>query len=576
MKKLFVVLFAVSMMTLYGCGGGGGGTGPTSSTTTPTSTPTSTPVATFAGVYSGTYSGADSGTVTVTLGSNGNISGTGKSTVDPSYQFTISGQVSTDGNVSLTSTGSAGTATFRGSVTLQGVLSGTWSDGTTGGGNFTAQKTTSPLDPNPTVATSVLLPIGSTELYFNRYSPLTSDGTHLFVVHSDGTGKTGILKIVLATGELTEHVLSGEFGFSDIVTDGINLYATNSGGIGGSKVYKIAIDTWTVTTLAGSVFSRSNIDGVGTAATFSSPRGITICGTNLYVGDENRIRKIDTSTGAVTTFAGTGVEGSTDGASNVATFYSPQGITNDGTNLYVTEYGNNKIRKIVIATGEVTTFAGSGVGGGVDGVGSAASFDRPIGITNDGTNLYVAEPYAYRIRKIVISTGSVTNLAGWVKGAEDGVGIAASFDFPDRIVDIGTNLYVSDYWNHSIRKIAKASQAVTTFASTTPTGGTGGLMGTWCTDTGGNQNCWVFDNDTGSTTGSFYQQSINQYSGTLTNTMTWSVDMSAHTLTYQFTWSELTNSSYDYSQAVSQPAYTFPFTLDGSTFTFQNIAFKRK
>ncbi|WP_426173712.1 DUF4214 domain-containing protein [Massilia sp. TWR1-2-2] len=101
-----------------------------------------------------------------------------------------------------------------------------------------------------------------------------------------------------------------------------------------------------------------------------------------------------------------------------------------------------------------------------------------------------------------------------------------------------------------------------------------GLKGTWCTDTAGNQNCWVFDNETGSNTGKFYQQSINQYSGTLTNTMTWSTD--GRSLTYRFTNSALTNSPYAYNKPVSMAAVTFPYTLTATVFRFQNIDFYRQ
>lgn len=116
---------------------------------------TPAPVTTFAGAYTGTYSGADSGTVTVTLASNGSITGSGRSTVDTSYQFTISGQVSAGGNVSLKGSGSAGTATFTGTVTALGVLSGTWSDGATGSGTFTTHTTTTGTVPTNTGSIAV-------------------------------------------------------------------------------------------------------------------------------------------------------------------------------------------------------------------------------------------------------------------------------------------------------------------------------------------------------------------------------------------------------------------------------------
>lgn len=127
-----------------------------------------------------------------------------------------------------------------------------------------------------------------------------------------------------------------------------------------------------------------------------------------------------------------------------------------------------------------------------------------------------------------------------------------------------------------------ASRALAAFARagypTTAIGGTatGGLAGTWCADVSGNQNCWVFDSATTSTTGSFYQQSINQYAGTLTNTMTWSANTTAKTLTYRFTYSKLTNSASNYEQPINGSTYTFGYTLSGTTFTFQGINFLKQ
>lgn len=118
-----------------------------------------------------------------------------------------------------------------------------------------------------------------------------------------------------------------------------------------------------------------------------------------------------------------------------------------------------------------------------------------------------------------------------------------------------------------------------TFAQPNTSGSSGsgnGLKGTWCTDVSGDQNCWVFDNNTGSSSGKFYQQSINQYAGTLTNTMTWSVDMNNKMLTYRFTRSTLSGSSYNYDKVLNQSSYTFPFSLSGSKFTFQGNTFTRK
>ena len=210
-----------------------------------------------------------------------------------------------------------------------------------------------------------------------------------------------------------------------------------------------------VTTLAGTGSSGS-ANGTGTSASFYAPSEITTDGTNLYVADygNHLIRKIVISTGVVTTLAGTGSSGSANGTGTSASFYKPAGITTDGTNLYVADRYNYLIRKIVISTGVVTTVAGTGSSGSANGTGTSASFDKPYGVTTDGTNLYVPDYYNYLIRKIVISTGVVTTVAGTgLSGSANGTGTSASFHLPRGITTDGTNLYVTEGGNHLIRKI---------------------------------------------------------------------------------------------------------------------------
>jgi len=248
-----------------------------------------------------------------------------------------------------------------------------------------------------------------------------------------------------------------------ITTDGISLYV---GEYHGSRIRKIVIETGMVTTLAGSGTAGA-IDGIGTAASFNDPRGITTDGSNLYVSDtsNHKIRMIVISTGVVTTLAGSGTAGAIDDTGTAASFNMPSGITTDGINLYVADISNNKIRKIVIATGVVTTLAGSGTAGVVDGTGTTASFNHPNGVTTDGSNLFVADYYNHEIRKIVIATGVVTTLAGTgTAGAIDGTGTAASFNFPNSLTTDGSNLYVADTSNSKTRKVVIATGVVTTLA----------------------------------------------------------------------------------------------------------------
>ena len=234
-----------------------------------------------------------------------------------------------------------------------------------------------------------------------------------------------------------------------ITTDGTNLYVADYGN---HRIRKIVIDNGTVTTLAGS--SSGNTDATGTLASFNKPAGITTDGANLYVADfgNHRIRKIVIDNGTVTTLAGSS-SGNTDATGTLASFNKPAGITTDGANLYVADFGNHRIRKIVIDNGTVTTLAGSSSGSADNATGTLASFQFPREITTDGTNLYVTDKNNHRIRKIVIDNGTVTTLAGSSSGNTDATGTSASFNNPQGITTDGTNLYVSDTNNNRIRKI---------------------------------------------------------------------------------------------------------------------------
>jgi len=176
----------------------------------------------------------------------------------------------------------------------------------------------------------------------------------------------------------------------------------------------------------------------------------------------------------VTTLAGSGAAGNADGTGAAATFSGPKGLAIDssGTNLYVSTRNGNNIRRIVIATGVVTTLAGStaGTAGSADGTGTAATFSNPGGLAIDssGTNLYVAETSNHTIRRIVIATGVVTTLAGTAgtPGSADGTGAAATFNVPEGLaIDSAGNLYVVDRRNNTIRKVTPAG-VVTTVAGT--------------------------------------------------------------------------------------------------------------
>ncbi|MDB5255533.1 MAG: hypothetical protein JWM14_228 [Chitinophagaceae bacterium] len=236
--------------------------------------------------------------------------------------------------------------------------------------------------------------------------------------------------------------------------------------------------TGEVTTVAGSS-TAGNANGTGTAATFSTPTGVTVDGSgNLYVADEQNaiIRKI-TPAGVVTTFAGSGVQATGNGTGTSSSFVFPLGIAVDASgNVYIGDEGAHNVRKITAAT-VVTTLAGSSTSGFVNATGTAASFHTPQGLAVDADgNVYVADAGNNCIRKIT-SAGVVTTFAGSsTSGHDDATGTAATFFSPSAVaLDGSGNLYVADKTNNIIRKITSAG-VVTTLAGTS--GVTGSANGT--------------------------------------------------------------------------------------------------
>lgn len=224
-----------------------------------------------------------------------------------------------------------------------------------------------------------------------------------------------------------------------------------------------------VSLLAGHVGTAGYADGTGINALFKGPSGVAVDSSgNIYVADTGNhvIRKV-TPGGAVTTFAGqAGSAGLVDGTGNAARFYSPAGVAVDGSgNVFVADTANNCIRKIT-ATRAVSTFAGSGLAGALNGTGTAARFNHPFAVAVDASgNVFVADTTNHLLRKItaarVVSTfAGKAGLWGW----RDGTGTAATFSSPAGVAaDSAGNVCVADTGNHTLRKITPTG-VVTTFA----------------------------------------------------------------------------------------------------------------
>ena len=405
-------------------------------------------------------------------GNNGEVDGSGTSA-----QFNAPYGIAWDGGTNLYVTDMNGD-TLR-QVTTAGVvttLAGTPNNGNLTDGSFST----------------------STNVQFNGPAGITfvnESGTYFLVLVESGTRTIRLVNLTAQTVvsiagntppqwvDGTDHAGQNNVGNVSFNNPLNVVYSATAGKFFVADAYNNAVRTLTassslsayssgsttaVATLAGAS-TIGTTDGTGAAARFNSPQGMYSDGTNLYVADQFNgvIRKIVLATGATSTLVGTsGNVNEVDGTGSAAQFGAPSGIVGDGTNLYVTDLWGNTIRKVVIATGVVTTLAGSSFASGeTDGQGSAARFNGPSAITTDGTSLFVTDQWGNTIRKVT-KGGTVTTFAGAGNsgGEVDGVGTAARFGEPAGIASDGTNLFVTDHGAPTVRKIVIATAAVSTLA----------------------------------------------------------------------------------------------------------------
>ncbi len=241
----------------------------------------------------------------------------------------------------------------------------------------------------------------------------------------------------------------------------------------------------TMQTIAGTGAWTSVLDGnLATQADLDLPEGEVLDGAgNLYIADSahHRIREVSASTGIISTIAGNGNPAYTGdgGLALNATLNTPASVALDGAgDLYIADSGNNAIRRIVLATGIITTVAGNGTAGsgGDGGPATSATLNNPLGVSVDSAgNLYIADTYNHKIRE-VNSTGTIATLAG--NGTTQGNGsgsysgdggpaIAAGLNYPYAVAfDASGNFYIPDSANNRIRVVNASTQIITTFVGT--------------------------------------------------------------------------------------------------------------
>lgn len=271
-----------------------------------------------------------------------------------------------------------------------------------------------------------------------------------------------------------------------------DLHVDNNGNIyiadlSNHVIRRIDYITGVISTIAGTgIAGFSGDGGLGISAELYLPSAVHVDGVgNIYISDfgNQRIRVIDGVTGVINTIAGTGFPGySGDGGpATSADLNNPFDIEVDTAgHVYVSDNSNNVIRRIDNTTGIISTFAGTGVVGyaGDGGPATLAEFNYPTGLFIDVSNdLYLCDEANNVIRKIDASTGDISTVAGVGTlgySGDGGSAMLAEFGNPSGVyVDTLANIYISDEWNDCIRKVEATSGIVNTIAGT----GMGGFSG---------------------------------------------------------------------------------------------------
>ena len=276
----------------------------------------------------------------------------------------------------------------------------------------------------------------------------------------------------------------------------IGIAINNSGNIfisdiGNNRIRKMNTNTGIISTVVGNGTSGFSGDGsLALSASINNPFGISFDNSgNLFFADQqnNRIRKVDAITGIINTVAGNGIQ--TFGGDGSPAIYgnlnNPTSVTVDNMgNLYIADFNNHRIRKVTANTGIITTIAGNGAPGfsGDGSTATLASINSPYGIALDNIgNIFFSDSYNHRIRKIDSKTGIIITIAGNGTASFSGDGasaILASLNYPNGItIDNLNNIYIADNFNQRIRKVNANSGIITTVAGNGTTGfsGDGGI-----------------------------------------------------------------------------------------------------
>jgi hypothetical protein len=291
-----------------------------------------------------------------------------------------------------------------------------------------------------------------------------------------------VRKVTVSTGDISTVAGNGMYGYSgdggpatsaqlDLPTrvaldSAGNIYIADWGN---QRIRKVTVSTGDISTVAGNGTPGFSGDGgKATSAELNDPFDVVVdAAGNIYIADEanNRIRKVAASTGDISTVAGNGTAGFSGdgGAATSAELHFPRGVALDtANNIYIADYDNQRVRKVTVSSGDISTVAGNGTAGfsGDGGPATSAELNYLLGVAVDSAgNIYIADTSNNRIRKVTVSTGDISTVAGdGTAGYSGDGGPATSAELYDPFgvaVDSAGNVYISDTLNNRIRKVGE-------------------------------------------------------------------------------------------------------------------------
>ncbi len=337
-------------------------------------------------------------------------------------------------------------------------------------------------------------PASSAALFQPHYISFDASG-NLFVADM---GNNRVREILASNGNITTLAGDGIPGYNGNNIPAVTAQLSNPCGVSvddsgnvyfsdnGNNMIREITKSGNILKVAGNGYGGFSGDG-GPAgkAQFSGPDGITVNDSGyIYIADEynNRIRKVNPVTNTITTIAGKGNAGySGDGgfATNAELFYPVDVAIDSKGNIFIADMINDRIRRIDAVSHGIKTVAGNGYNsknwsGGFSGDGGPATLaelNQPQGIAVDNNNnLYIADTWNDRIRKVDLTTGKISTIIGdgnWGYSGDGGPASAAELGIPTSVkLDAEGNIYIADYYNNVVRQVRAWDSTITTVAGT--------------------------------------------------------------------------------------------------------------